>query len=136
MTGMEECLIKKCHIYIIQNQDILLQLTTKLLMIPSLITLVDCGADPSRAQQIIVRLDTMDNASVDEMKSIQLDYTSLFAKEIAPYFYSIDVEEENNKIQKSMKIFKEWDFVEDINSTGALIFHSVLRQLVIEIFGG
>ena len=92
-------------------------------------------ADPSRAQQIIVRLDTMDNASVDEMKSIQLDYTSLFAKEIVPYFYSIDVEEENNKIQKSMKIFKEWDFVEDINSTGALIFHSVLRQLVIEIFG-
>ena len=41
-------------------------------------------ADPSRAQQIIVRLDTMDNASVDEMKSIQLDYTSLFDKEIAP----------------------------------------------------
>ena len=58
-------------------------------------------ADPSRAQQIIVRLDTMDNATVDEMKSIQLDYTSLFAKEITPYFYTIDVKEENDKITVS-----------------------------------
>jgi hypothetical protein len=31
-----------------------------------------------------------------------------------------------------MKILKDWDFIETPNSKGALIFHSVLRQLVIE----
>ena len=92
-------------------------------------------ADPSRAQQIVKRLDTLDNATVDEMKSVQLDYTSLFAKEIAPYFYDVNIDDENDRIKKSMAIFKEWDFVEDIESKGALVFHSILRRLVIEVFG-
>ena len=92
-------------------------------------------ADPSRAQQIVKRLDTLDNATVDEMKSVQLDYTSLFAKEIAPYFYDVNIDDQNDRIKKSMAILKEWDFVEDIESKGALVFHSILRRLVIEVFG-
>ena len=92
-------------------------------------------ADPSRAQQIVKRLDTLDNATVDEMKSVQLDYTSLFAKEIAPYFYDVDIDDQNDRIKKSMTILKQWDFVENIESKGALVFHSILRRLVIEVFG-
>ena len=34
-----------------------------------------------------------------------------------------------------MTILKQWDFVEDIDSKGALVFHSILRRLVIEVFG-
>jgi len=92
-------------------------------------------ADPSRAQQIVSRLDTLSRASVDDMKSVQLDYTSLFAKEITPYFLSVNITQENEKINKSMEILKDWDFIESPDSKGALIFHSVLRQLVIELFG-
>jgi penicillin amidase len=92
-------------------------------------------ADPSRAQQIISRLDTLNMATIGDMKSVQLDYTSLFAKEITPYFLSVNILNENEKTKKSMTILEEWDFIEDPDSRGALIFHSILRQLVIEVFG-
>tara|TARA_Y100000748_G_C15502574_1_gene490682 strand:+ start:4503 stop:6896 length:2394 start_codon:yes stop_codon:yes gene_type:complete len=92
-------------------------------------------ADPSRAQQIIARLDTMEKATVDEMKSIQLDHTSLFAKEITPYLLSIKTGSETGKLKKAMELLENWNFVEAPESKGALIFHSVLRQVVISIFG-
>ena len=41
-------------------------------------------ADPSRAEQIKLRLDTLKNAKVQDMMSVQLDYTSRFAKDILP----------------------------------------------------
>ena len=69
------------------------------------------------------------------MKSVQLDYTSLFAKEIAPYFYDVNIDDQSDRIKKSMTILKQWDFVEGIESKGALVFHSILRRLVIEVFG-
>ena len=92
-------------------------------------------ADPSRAQQIVARLDTMEKATVDEMKSIQLDHTSLFAKEITPYLLSIKTGSETGKLKKAMGLLENWNFVESPESKGALVFHSVLRQVVISIFG-
>ena len=92
-------------------------------------------ADPSRAQQIVARLDTMEKATVDEMKSIQLDHTSLFAKEITPYLLSIKTGSETGKLKKAMGLLESWNFVESPESKGALVFHSVLRQVVISIFG-
>ena len=91
-------------------------------------------ADPSRAQQIIARLDTMEKATVDEMKSIQLDYTSLFAKEITPYLLSIKTGSETGKLKKALELLESWNFIESPESKGALVFHSVLRQVVISIF--
>ena len=91
-------------------------------------------ADPSRAQQIIKRLDTLNLATVDDMKSIQLDYTSLFAKEITPHLLSIKSGSETGKLKTAMDLLENWDFVESPESKGALVFHSVLRQLVISIF--
>ena len=92
-------------------------------------------ADPSRAQQIIKRLDTLDAATTEDMKSIQLDYTSLFAKEITPLLLSVKTGDETGKHKDAIKILENWDFVESPESKGALIFHSVLRQVVISIFG-
>ena len=69
-------------------------------------------ADPSRAQQIVARLDTMEKATVDEMKSIQLDYTSLFAKEITPHLLSIKTGNETGKLKEAMDLLEKWDFVE------------------------
>jgi len=91
-------------------------------------------ADPSRAQQIVARLDTMEKATVDEMKSIQLDYTSLFAKEITPYLLSIKTGNETGKIKEAIDLLESWDFVESPNSKATLVFHSILRQVVISIF--
>ena len=92
-------------------------------------------ADPSRAQQIIKRLDTLDAAKVEDMKSIQLDYTSLFAREITPLLLSVKTGDETGKHKEAINILENWDFVESPESKGALIFHSVLRQVVISIFG-
>lgn len=91
-------------------------------------------ADPSRVQQIVNRLDTLEKATVEDMKSIQLDYTSLFAKEITPYLLSIKSGNETGKLKTAFELLESWDFVESPNSIGALVFHSVLRQVVISIF--
>jgi len=92
-------------------------------------------ADPSRSQQIISRLDTMKKATITDMKSIQLDYTSLFAKEITAHFLSTDLGLKTEKEKKAIDLLKNWDYVESPDSKATLIFHSILRQLVISIFG-
>jgi penicillin amidase len=43
-------------------------------------------ADPSRAERILEMVQQLTSASVKDMKNIQTDVTSLFAKEILPYF--------------------------------------------------
>ena len=68
------------------------------------------------------------------MKSIQLDYTSLFPKELTPHLLSIKSGDETGKLKTAMDLLENWDFVESPESKGALVFHSVLRQLVISVF--
>ena len=91
-------------------------------------------ADPSRAQQIVNRLDTMDQATIEDMQSIQLDYTSQFAKEITPVLLSVKTGDETGIVKEALNILENWDYVEDIESKGALIFHSIMRQLTIALF--
>ena len=91
-------------------------------------------ADPSRAQQIVNRLDTMDQATIEDMQSIQLDYTSQFAKEITPVLLSVKTGDETGIVKEALNILENWDYVEDVESKGALIFHSIMRQLTIALF--
>ena len=91
-------------------------------------------ADPSRAQQIVNRLDTMDQATIEDMQSIQLDYTSQFAKEITPVLLSVKTGDETGIVKEALNILENWDYVEDVESKGALIFHSIMRQLTISLF--
>ena len=91
-------------------------------------------ADPSRAQQIVNRLDTMDQATIEDMQSIQLDYTSQFAKEITPVLLSVKTGDETGIVKEALNILESWDYIEDVESKGALIFHSIMRQLTISLF--
>ena len=91
-------------------------------------------ADPSRAQQIVNRLDTMDQATIEDMQSIQLDHTSQFAKEITPVLLSVKTGDETGIVKEALNILENWDYVEDVESKGALIFHSIMRQLTISLF--
>ena len=92
-------------------------------------------ADPSRAERIIERLGQTDRVNINDMKSIQLDYTSRFASEIIPHFLSSRLGNETGRLKTAYDIITEWDFVENPESQGALIFHAVLRQLVLNIYG-
>ena len=91
-------------------------------------------ADPSRAQQIVNRLDTMNQATIEDMQSIQLDHTSQFAKEITPVLLSVKTGDETGIVKEALNILENWDYVEDVESKGALIFHSIMRQLTISLF--
>ena len=92
-------------------------------------------ADPSRAEQIVRRLDTLENINVHDMKSIQLDVTSPFSEFVVPYFIEVERKDDEGNIKRAFQFLKEWDFVEDVDSEAALIFHSVLRNLTLNIYG-
>jgi len=92
-------------------------------------------ADPSRIEQINRRLDSMDNMTVEKMKSIQLDQTSRFAQEILPFIWLTETGEETGRLKKAYEFLKAWDGVEDVDSEAALIFHATMRNLVLNLYG-
>lgn len=92
-------------------------------------------ADPSRAEQIVNRLSIDKKFTVDDMKSIQLDYTSRFAHDIVPYILETRTENESQIVNYAYNQIAEWDFVESPKSSAALIFHSILRKMLIKIYG-
>ena len=92
-------------------------------------------ADPSRAEQIKIRLDSLKNADVEDMMSIQLDYTSMFAKDITPYILKVEKDESDKHIKRAFKFLKEWDYVESVDSEAALIFNVIIKNLVFNLYG-
>ena len=92
-------------------------------------------ADPSRAEQIKNRLDTLGNATVEDMKSIQLDLTSQFAKEITPYILDVEKGNETGNLARAFKYLREWNGIETVDSEAALIFHAFMRNLTINLYG-
>jgi len=92
-------------------------------------------ADPSRIEQINRRLDSMDNMSVEKMKSVQLDQTSPFAQEILPFIWLTETGEETGNLKRAYEFLKVWDGVEDVDSEAALIFHATMRNLVLNLYG-
>tara|TARA_B100000029_G_scaffold43439_2_gene40262 strand:+ start:4863 stop:7262 length:2400 start_codon:yes stop_codon:yes gene_type:complete len=92
-------------------------------------------ADPSRAEQIVRRLDAMENMTVADMKSIQLDHTSPFAETLVPYLLAVETGKEIGNVARAFQFLNEWDFVEDVDSEAALVFHATLRNLTLNIYG-
>ena len=92
-------------------------------------------ADPSRAEQIKKRLDTLVNAAVEDMKSIQLELTSPFAQEITPYILAVEKGDETGNLARAFRYLREWNGVEGVDSEAALIFHAFMRSLTINLYG-
>ena len=92
-------------------------------------------ADPSRAEQIQRRLNAIENMTVDDMKSIQLDHTSPFAQEVIPYIWSTETGEEIGNLKRAYEFLKKWNGVESVDSEAALVFHATMRNLVLNIYG-
>ena len=91
--------------------------------------------DPSRIEQINRRLDSMDNMTVEKMKSVQLDQTSPFAQEVLPFIWLTETGEETGNLKRAYEFLKVWDGVEDVDSEAALIFHATMRNLVLNLYG-
>ena len=67
--------------------------------------------------------------------SIQLDYTSMFAKDITPYILKVEKDESDKHIKRAFKFLKEWDHVESVDSEAALIFNVIIKNLVFNLYG-
>ena len=92
-------------------------------------------ADPSRAERINDLIRPMTNATTRDMKRVQLDLVSLFAKDIIPYLTTTKVTFENEEINKAVIALKNWDGKQKESSPEALLFHSIVRALVKNIYG-
>lgn len=92
-------------------------------------------ADPSRAEQIKIRLDSIKKATVEDMMSIQLDQTSRFAMEILPYILEVEKQNEKSSIKRVFKFLKEWDFIEHKDSEAALIFNVIVKNILFNLYG-
>ena len=92
-------------------------------------------ADPSRADRIEEMLDGKVDLGIDDMKKIQLDYTSNFAKEIIRHLSSRHL---NNMGEGQKKVFNHivgWDGIEDNESIGALFFHVFIKEFITNVYG-
>ncbi|MBL7014337.1 MAG: penicillin acylase family protein [Candidatus Marinimicrobia bacterium] len=92
-------------------------------------------ADPSRASRIEERLSSMENMTVDDMKSVQLDMTSNFAKETVHYFIETETGNETGSLKAAYAFLKKWDGHEGPESSAALIFNSAFIHLVKNVYG-
>ena len=92
-------------------------------------------ADPSRADRIIELIDPLEYATADDMKSIQLDVISPFAKEICSLLFQFDLTFDDDKINNTISSLNAWDGNENAQSEEALFFHSIINELVKNIYG-
>ncbi len=96
-------------------------------------------ADPSRAQQIENRIDSVIKSDgrkleVVDMMGIQNDITSPFAKEINELFLFLIKDEKTEGLEKTIDLLKSYNGVEAINSQGALAFHILYLRVLENIF--
>ncbi|MBT3731725.1 MAG: penicillin acylase family protein [Candidatus Marinimicrobia bacterium] len=92
-------------------------------------------ADPSRASRIEEMLKESDQLNVTDMKKIQLDLNSNFAKEITPYFLDAKTGKETGNLKKAYDYLENWDGVELAESAPALIFNAANIHLIKNLYG-
>ena len=92
-------------------------------------------ADPSRAERIVDLIQPMTDATVSDMKAVQLDLISPFANEILPYFVNSDTLFRDKKTIEAVRHLKNWDGGQKENSAEALLFHSIMSALIKNIYG-
>ena len=91
-------------------------------------------ADPSRIRVINKKINSKEKLSMLDMKNIQLDYTSEFASSLVPVILKMEKGNEPKNIKRAFQFLKSWDFVESKDSEATLIFHSVVKNLVKNIY--
>ena len=91
-------------------------------------------ADPSRASRIVEMLNEKEKYNIEDMKSIQLDLTSNFSKEILPYILGNTGDLNSNAQTRAIRFLKEWDHIESVDSEATLVFHSICNEIIKNIY--
>ncbi len=91
-------------------------------------------ADPSRSSRIKEVLEENKQFSLEDMKELQLDVTSNYSKEILPYILTYVGSSDDKIYNRAITFLKDWNYVESIDSEGALLFHSISNQIIENIY--
>jgi penicillin G amidase len=85
-------------------------------------------ADSSRSNRINEVLASRDKHTQEDMRKLQVDYTSLPARQLVPYLNSL--KSNNPEIEKMKQMLLNWDFVMDKNSVAATIYSAWERKIL------
>ena len=91
-------------------------------------------AEPSRIERIEEWLNSKEKLTVEDMKILQNDWLSPFAREVVPNIIQWLPQDLNGNEKTALNILNEWDYIEDKESAAALIFHTVLDELLHNIY--
>ena len=72
--------------------------------------------------------------NLTKMKELQLDYKSEFGLTILQYLKDYEKAYDDLGLSRAIKLLKNWDGVESKESIGALLFHSFIRNLTINLY--
>ena len=91
-------------------------------------------AEPSRIERIEELIEKKEKLSVDDMKSIQNDRYSSFAREVTPNILKHLPKNYDGNQKSAYDYLKDWDFIESTSSNAATVFHVVLDELLKNIY--
>jgi penicillin amidase len=85
-------------------------------------------ADSSRSNRINEVLASRGKHSQENMRTLQVDYTSLPARQLVPYLNSI--KSSDAEVEKMKQLLLSWDFVMDKNSIAATVYSAWERKIL------
>ena len=91
-------------------------------------------AEPSRIERIEEWLESKEKLNVQDMKTLQNDWLSPFAREVVPDIVKWLPKDLDANAETALKILNDWNYVEHKESAAALIFHTVLDELLHNIY--
>ncbi len=91
-------------------------------------------ADPSRAQRIRERLTQLGKINVRDVKSIQNDVVSPYARELTPYILAAAQGNETGNVKKALELLRAWNGDVSAGSAAALVFQATLKRLIYNIY--
>ena len=91
-------------------------------------------AEPSRIERIEELIESKEKLSIDDMKKIQNDRLSSFAREVTPNIIKHLSNNFDGNKKNAYDYLINWDYVESPSSAGALVFHVVLDELLNNIY--
>ncbi|MGW4896701.1 penicillin acylase family protein [Kitasatospora sp. NPDC004240] len=84
-------------------------------------------------EQIELKLKNNGRISPDDMQSMQLDNTNVFAKTLVPLLLKVQIDDPY--VREAQDLLKDWNFHQDADSAAAAYYNAVWRQLLSLSFG-
>ncbi|MEE8437174.1 MAG: penicillin acylase family protein [Candidatus Neomarinimicrobiota bacterium] len=92
-------------------------------------------ANPSRYLRIKEILESVKPIDVSDIKKMHMDVLHVYAREVTPYILNTKKGSETGNVKKVFEILGNWDWIENRESTAALIYHAIYNNLLRNVYG-